>query len=159
MRNTLLTLAGVLSMLACNNSKAPEKLLLTSSNWLLGHWQNNDGHGIYSENWSQVNDSVFTAESFYIMQKDTPSSERVRLEQHGNDLFYIPTVDRQNNNQPVSFKLTKATDNQLLFENPDHDFPKSIVYTLVNKDSMVAYISGPKEGKQDTLYFPMSRTN
>ncbi len=150
----------IVAICSCGNSSkstSEQTSPIASTNWLLGHWQNVSAHGTYIETWSQLNDSVYTAESYYIMENDTPSMETIRLEQHGTDLFYIPTVDDQNNNQPVTFKLTKTSDKQLVFENPEHDFPKSIVYSLINADSMVASISGPKGGKQDTLFFPMKR--
>lgn len=143
---------------SCNNSNTQDKSPLASSNWLLGEWRNSSANGVYIETWKQQNDSLFTAESYYIINKDTPSAETVRLEQHGTDLFYIPTVQDQNDNKPVSFKLSTSSEDQLVFENPEHDFPQTIVYKRINADSMVASIMGPREGKVDTIYFPMGRS-
>lgn len=157
MQKTLLMLGGILCILSCNNTSKPDHKL-ESANWLLGEWKNASANGVYTETWKQENDSLFTGESYYIIEKDTPSAEAVRLEQHGADLFYIPTVRDQNNNQPVSFKLTSSSDKELVFENPEHDFPQKIVYTRINTDSLLASIMGPREGKMDTIYFPLKRT-
>jgi hypothetical protein len=75
----------------------------------------------------------------------------VRLEQRKNDLFYIVSVPNQNEEQPVAFKLTSSTIDYLVFENPEHDFPKKITYKLVTKDSLYAEISG--DGKSQGFPF------
>lgn len=165
MRNTLLTLVTLVALsviFSCDNpskTETPHAGPLQKASWILGEWQNGSNHGIYTETWTQENDSTYTAESYYIIENDTPSNESIRLEQHGNGLLYIPTAAGQNNNQPVTFRQTSATDKQLVFENPNHDFPSTIVYTLVNDDSLVAYIAGKKAEKPDTLFFPMNRVN
>jgi Domain of unknown function (DUF6265) len=127
------------------------------ANWLLGDWQGNSPEGIAMEAWEKKNDSVFVGKSYFVVGKDTVSAEALRLEQNGRDLFYIPTVRDQNNNQPVTFRLTFSTDKQLVFENPGHDFPQKISYTLVTSDSLVAEISGTMDGKENSQKFPMVR--
>lgn len=163
MRNTTLSLitiigiaAGLLSCNRTNNSRVKHHPLKVA-NWLLGDWQNVSANGTYTESWVQQNDSMYNGQSYFIIENDTPSRESITIECIGHDVFYKPTVDGQNNNQPVAFKLTFASEKQLVFENRKHDFPQKIVYNLIHTDSMVAWISGTHEGKQDTLYFPMRR--
>ena len=118
-------------------------------------WENNTPDGIFSEEWKIENDSVFTAKSFFIKENDTLFSETIRLEQKENNLFMIVTVPNQNEEKPVAFKLTSSTSDFLVFENPEHDFPKKITYKLVMKDSLYAEISG--NGKSQG--FPFKRKN
>ena len=66
-------------------------------------------------------------------------------------------MKNQNKELPVSFKLVNATDNQLVFENPNHDFPTKITYLIISEDSMVASISGLIDGKEKIEQFPMKR--
>lgn len=115
---------------------------LEKANWFLGRWENNTPDGIFSEEWKTENDSVLVGASYFINGKDTLFAETVRLEQKGNDLLYIVSVPNQNDEKPVAFKLTSSTSDFLVFENPEHDFPKKITYKLVNKDSLYAEISG-----------------
>jgi hypothetical protein len=157
--NRLLAFGYLIVIVSCNNTSLPDKNRLTAAKWLLGEWQNITPNGTYTETWIQETDSAFTGESYYIIEKDTPSSEKTRLEQHGQDLFYIPTVEGQNNNEPVPFKLTFLSQEQLVFENPKHDFPQKITYTRINSDSLVASISGTKAGKADSMLFPLKRVN
>jgi hypothetical protein len=138
-----------------SNSAKYEKL--EQASWLLGRWENNSPDGNFSEVWERSNDSVFAGYSFVIIGKDTVSSETILLEQRGSSLFYVPTVSGQNNGQAVRFQLTTQTENQLVFENPAHDFPQTITYTRIAPDSLVAKISGLMNGKSHSRDFPMKR--
>lgn len=130
---------------------------LEKANWLLGEWQNNSPEGNATEVWEKENDSTFVGKSYFVIGKDTVSSETISLEQNGKQLFYIPTVKDQNAGQPVKFTLTSSKSNQLIFENPKHDFPQKISYTQITNDSLLAEISGIMNGKQNSQKFPMTR--
>ena len=136
--------------------------LLKGVNWILGTWQMDNQPGITKETWKQLNDSVFIGESATIGSgKDTLFYETIRIEQRGNDLFYIPVVTDQNEGKPVEFKNAMvesipATGKYVEFQNPEHNFPQTISYWL-NGDSLIAEISGTLEGKMHSEKFPMVR--
>ena len=130
---------------------------IEKADWLIGSWGNTTKEGILTETWTAQNDSILKGESYFVTGKDTVFSEKISLEQKGDSLFYIPIVKNQNEGKPVSFKLTAATDSQLVFENPKHDFPQKVTYTKVATDSLVAEISGIKDGKPSTESFPMKK--
>jgi hypothetical protein len=109
------------------------------------------------EEWSRLNDSTYTGKSYMITATDSISLESIVLKKEGNDIFYIPTVKGQNNDQPVKFKLTSSSPNQLVFENPAHDFPQKITYTLESENSLLAEISGVINGQQRSRKFPMKK--
>ena len=56
-----------------------------------------------------------------------------------------------------AFKLTSLSPNQLVFENPTHDFPTKITYLKISQDSIVASISGLIDGKEKLEQFPMKK--
>ena len=56
----------------------------------------------------------------------------------------------------VSFTLTAADEDNLIFENKDNDFPKLISYT-VTTDSLNAYITGPGKDGEMRLDFRLKR--
>ena len=130
---------------------------IEKANWLLGNWGNTTKEGILTENWTKQNDSVFAGESYFVVGKDTVFSEKIALEQKGDSLFYVPVIKNQNQGKPVSFALTSAKGNQLVFENPKHDFPQKVTYTKITADSLVAEISGMKDGKAGKETFPMKK--
>jgi Domain of unknown function (DUF6265) len=134
------------------NDKPIEK-----AQWILGRWEYIDKDGLLTEEWTKQNDSVFVGYSSYVMHGETLFEEQLRMEQHGNDLFYIPTVKDQNGGKAVEFKLTAITANSFVFENPAHDFPQTISYTHPTPDSLVAEIAGTENGKFKRQQFLMVR--
>jgi hypothetical protein len=130
---------------------------IEKANWLIGEWQHNSGTEKVAEVWEKENDTVYLGRSYDLRNTDTVSSERIRLEEHGDRLFYIPIVKNQNMGEVVKFILASENGNQLVFENPQHDFPQKISYTLITKDSLFAEISGMYKGKQESEKYPMHR--
>jgi hypothetical protein len=145
--NTLLLI--LLTCFSCKQKSTFSEL--EKADWFLGRWENKTPEGTFSEEWKIGNDSLYIGKSYFINNNDTLFAETVRLEQHKNDLFYIVSVPNQNEEQPVAFKLTSSTVDYLVFENPEHDFPKKITYKLVTKDSLYAEISG--DGKSQGFPF------
>jgi hypothetical protein len=155
MKKTIVLILIAVVSLSCKKESNENKL--KSMEWLLGSWENNAEYGNMQENWKKVNDSVCQGESYFIKGKDTLHSETITLQQKEDQVLYVPTVRGQNNDQPVVFLLTKQTPKQLVFENPNHDYPKKIIYNLITKDSLVATISGTQQGKPSSDSFPMKK--
>lgn len=154
---------GSLSLFSCSNqptSTKPEPVVysqLALAQRLLGNWQNQFPEGVATESWELRDDSTYAGKSSVVIGKDTVSSESIVLQQRGPEVAYIPTVKEQNGGQPVPFLLTTSTENQLVFENPEHDFPQKISYTFFGNDSLVAEISGNMNGEKKAEQFPMKR--
>lgn len=131
--------------------------LISQANWLLGSWRHQTPKALFAEEWTKQNDSTYAGNSYTLVNKDTVSSETVQLVQRNGQLYYIPTVKKQNGGLPVSFTLKAATAGTLSFANPEHDFPQTISYQLINQDSLVATISGVSKGQSRSIPFPMRR--
>lgn len=135
----------------------PTPIEMIGSEWLGGTWKAaSDGREMY-EVWKKVNDTVYAGTSYTVEGKDTIVQETIELRHEGHEIYYIPTVNGQNNNKPILFKLTDLDYHTATFENPGHDFPQVIRYKLISPDSLVASISGKMKGKDDTEYFPMKK--
>ena len=89
--------------------------------------------------------------------QDTIVFENIRLVQEKEGIFYIPVVKNQNDGLPVRFVAKTISDTKLIFENPEHDFPQIISYTKISSDSLVAEISGTKNGQIQRQTFRMKR--
>jgi len=135
----------------------PEPARIQRAMWLIGEWENNFDGGKMFESWILEGDSLMTGLSYTIDNGDTVQYETVQLRQRGIDLFYIPTVNDQNEGEPVEFKLTIFTDSKLVFENPTHDFPQKISYINYSGDSLLAEISGIYEEEPAAIKFPLKR--
>jgi hypothetical protein len=149
MKNSSVLVLIILTCFSCQQKTTFSEL--EKADWFLGRWENKTPEGTFSEEWKTENDSLYLGESYFINNNNTLFAEKVRLEQRKNDLFYIVSVPNQNEEQPVAFKLTSSTNDYLVFENPEHDFPKKITYKLVTKDSLYAEISG--DGKSQGFPF------
>ncbi|WP_194776282.1 DUF6265 family protein [Pararhodonellum marinum] len=127
--------------------------------WLLGTWENKTSRGSLFETWKWVNEMEMSGKSFYINNGDTVVLESIKLVEEADKLLYIPIVVDQNNGQPVRFEMKNLTDSAMVFENLSHDFPQVIAYRMIHNDSLVAEISGLRNGDERKIAFPMSRVN
>ncbi len=131
---------------------------LTKAAWFIGEWGNTSKEGELTERWKKENDSVYFGESYFVVgEKDTVFGEHVKLEDKNGKLSFTVTVPGQNDELPVTFLMTSSTDNQIVFENPKHDYPSKIVYNKVGNDSLVAEIFGLKKGKVASEKFLMAK--
>jgi hypothetical protein len=142
-----------------NEEKNAKYTELSKANWLIGNWENELEGGTMTESWEKANDSTFKGASYFMKNKmkDTIHLESVELTERNGLVSYNPTVQGQNNDLPVVFKLTSATAKQLVFENPAHDYPQKITYTQITADSLVAEISGMQQGKPASEKYPMKK--
>ena len=132
---------------------------IKKAEWLIGTWENKTSKGSIYETWSKSSSNEFNAKSYIVKEKDTIIFETIKLVQEQNELFYIPSVNNQNENLPVRFSAKTISETQLVFENSKHDFPQIISYTKITSDSLVAEISGTKNGKERKQIFPMKLVN
>lgn len=130
---------------------------IEKADWLLGQWSAASPGRQLLETWEKLDDSTFAGSGYLIKGADSTLLESIRLEQRNGRLFYVPLVKGQNNEKPVRFALTRANAQQLVFENPAHDFPQQITYTRISKDSLLAEISGIVQGATKSRRFPMRR--
>ena len=154
-KTTLILL--LITIVSCKKSDETENDKIKVANWILGNWENKSPDGNLTENWEKANDSTFQATSYFIKEKDTIHFETITLQQKGEQLIYSAIVKGQNDDKPVDFKLTTATEKQLVFENPKHDYPQKISYTQITPDSLVAKISGIQQGKPSSEQFSMKK--
>ena len=161
---TILFLVISCCIISCetNHNKLSEQTVTTNplenENWLIGKWGSKEEGVETTEIWGKENDSVYAGSSYSIkMGTDTISFERIRLEKQTGKWMYIPVVNSQNKDKIIKFALTSSNHDELIFENPQHDFPQKISYKLIHKDSLLAEISGVYKGKEQSEKFPMHR--
>ncbi|QSB26141.1 DUF6265 family protein [Flavobacterium sp. CLA17] len=150
---TLLMLLAV--VVSCQKKESVEKDKIKIADWLIGNWENKSPDGLLIENWQKVNDSTFSATSYFIKGKDTLHFEKIVLSQKGEKLTYSATVNGQNNDKAIDFPSTSETETKLVFENPQHDYPQKISYTKGANNTLTAEVTGKLQGKLTTERFIM----
>lgn len=155
MRQILIFSALCITLFSCGISKKNEKI--KASEWLLGQWENRSEEGVLIENWTKPNDSTLMAGSFFINQKDTLHFENIILKEKEGELVYETTIRGQNNDKPILFPLISETENELIFENLQNDYPQKIKYQRNSKSGITISISGTQSKKGVSEQFRMTK--
>lgn len=129
---------------------------LEKASWLLGAWESESEEGKMSETWIKDHADSYSAKTYFVIGQDTVFRELSKLEETGSNLQCVISIEGENDEKPVTFKMTKQTEQNLVFENPKHDFPQKITYQC-KEDSIIAEISGMQDGKFVKERFGMVR--
>ncbi len=141
--------AFALLLFACNQLNAQADGL----KWIVGTWKINNSSTQIIEQWLQSNDSTFSGKSYLIKNNnDTIPQETIELAYRNGNWYYIPTVNNQNNGQPVFFKVIFVKGKEFICENPKHDFPQRIAYRRIN-NQLFASIEGKRNEKYSKQNF------
>lgn len=85
----------------------------------------------------------------------TVAFEFIRIvELVGGELAFIASPSGQNTTQ---FSMTSLGDREVIFENPDHDFPQRIIYRLISDEELLGRVEGTMNGAERALDFPMKK--
>jgi hypothetical protein len=134
---------------------AAEKPTLQTLSWLTGtwHWEKDGRSG--TEVWMSPEGGTMVGMSRTISKGKTAEYELLLLRQ--DDKGGITYVARPVDQKEVPFKMTSGSATEAVFENPKHDFPQKITYTLNADGSMLAAIEGKQKGKTRRLEFPFQK--
>lgn len=114
---------------------------------LVGEWRTEtDKKGKYTTKiW--LKDSVgFAGTGMEIKKEKTIGEESLRIFIREGTLYYSANVRSQNKEAWIDFAMTEHTENTWMFENPVHDFPRKIRYTLKDENSLIVNVSGRDGG-------------
>ncbi len=151
----LVILAGLL--LVCSEgsstptSVAPATPDIADLAWISGDWQTPSGQKAQiEEHWTTPAGATMMGLSRTVAQGKTVEFEYLRIEQRADGIYYV--AHPKGRCPGTDFKLTSLTGKEAVFENPEHDFPKRIIYRKSDDGSLVASIDGGPGTK--TLVFP-----
>jgi hypothetical protein len=155
--NRLSMLVGVLLLSAFAHAQAPAaKPTLLDFAWLAGQWRIEQADGQVDEQWMAPAGGLMMGMARNIQAGKVREYEFTLLRQEANgDIFYVASPSKQTE---TSFKLTSLRGGEAVFENPQHDFPKKIVYARQADGSLLAAIEGPgRDGKPRRVEYPFKR--
>ena len=118
---------------------------LDAARWILGKWVADDGENSVIEEWRSLGSETFEGSGRTVSRKTGAviASESLRLVAMSSAVYYIAKVSH--NAYPVAFSLTTCPAGRLVFENPGHDFPKRIVYSMLPDDSISVDVSDGRD--------------
>lgn len=145
-------MAIVLTSAMCNNTpkdQAGEDL--KTLEWILGTWQRTNvqpGTTAY-EAWRKESEQVYTGLGWSMKGSDTSFVEKLRIEIKEGKPYYV--ADVRENAEPVYFLMSELSSTGFKSENPEHDFPKVITYSLEGSQ-MTAVISDGGDKKMGFVF-------
>jgi hypothetical protein len=112
---------------------------LERASWLAGCWESRSGNRTAQEIWFAPAGEVMVSVARSVVAGQFRSAELVLLRSSGGQLVYEASPTGQS---PATFPATVTSDTLLIFENPQHDFPRKIGYQRRGADSLLAWIEG-----------------
>ena len=148
----LITNLTIQSVPAVDTSEA--KPSLTAISWLAGVWTSDERGRQITEQWMSPAGGTMLGMSRTVSQGRTVEYEFIllRVETSGE----INYVAKPSGQKEAAFKLIRASTTEAVFENPEHDFPQRISYTL-RDGGLTAAIEGTKNGKARRVEFNYQR--
>ena len=155
---TSLIAAVVLSVSLAQSAGAPPAASapvdISSLDWLAGCWTATMGARHVEEHWMKPAGGTMFGMSRTVSGEKTIEFEFLELRQQATGITYIA---RPSGQPQASFQWVSGSRSSARFENPTHDFPQAITYTLNPDGSLLARIEGTSKGKQRAVDFPMRR--
>lgn len=127
----LLVVAGVLAALGVlvvpRSTASPEDAQpkITNLAWLAGHWEGERDGRVTEEVWLAPAGGFLLGMNRTVSKAGKGQFEFLRIEERPDGIVYVASPSGQ---ATTDFPLVEAHDGYALFENPEHDFPKSVEY-------------------------------
>jgi hypothetical protein len=129
---------------------APARATLQQLAWLSGVWTGTQGRASIEERWTPPGGGAMLAVSRTISGDRLVAFEFLRIVERDGGLVYIA---QPNGRPPTEFLLTGIGAASATFENPSHDFPKTIRYARRDDGSLEAKISGANGERAQSFVF------
>lgn len=126
--------------------------------WLKGCWSSaKPGKRQTTEHWMAPAGGTMLGMNRTLKGGKTIEFEFMRIAQEANgDIYFIANPSGQ---AQARFKLIKGGDKEVVFENPDHDFPQQIIYRLQEDGTLLGRVEGMSKGHKKAVDFPMQKTS
>lgn len=143
----LLALAGA--------EAAAQSTALERTAWLAGCWRNDNAEAGSGEQWLPLAGKTLMGIGRTVRRGETVAHEfmQIRLDGEGQVVFVALPSGRAE----TSFTLQPGGPTELVFENPNHDFPQRVIYRLADGGQLRARIEGQRNGQLRGIDFAFTR--
>ncbi len=122
--------------------------------WLAGCWSLSANERTVREQWMPPDGDALLGMSRTVAAGRTLEYEFVRIVARDGTLVYVA----QPSGQPeASFRMRSSGPREVVFENPEHDFPQRIGYRSASDDALTAWIEGKHGDSERRIEFPYHR--
>ena len=125
--------------------------------WLAGCWRMSRGSMVIDEQWLAPLGGMMLGSGRTVRGGSVLEYEFVVLRSDGAGLSYEAHPSGQD---VATFRAPNGGDpDEVIFENPTHDFPQRVAYKRLSADSMLAWIDGTEGGTKNRIEFPYARVS
>jgi hypothetical protein len=127
---------------------------LDAARWLASCWESTSGDRRVLERWTEPTSSEMRGTSRTIVGAREIEGERLRIYARGDTLIYDAHPSGQ---ARTEFRGRSTGPGELVFDNPEHDFPQRISYRRAGADSLIARIEGDRAGRRAPISYAYRR--
>lgn len=145
-------LAGVILLLMFSTALAD----ISALKWMAGCWGHDFNDTGSVEEWMAPAGGLMLGMNRTIRAGKVVAFEYLRIvedEDGWTGLIALPSGQEK-----ARFKLVSMSANEVVFENPEHDFPQRIIYRLDSEGNLHGRIEGTIDGAVRVADFPMTKT-
>jgi Domain of unknown function (DUF6265) len=119
--------------------------------WLTGCWElNRDGRHVI-EQWTAPEAGTLLGLSRTVVAGKTREYEFMLIREGETGLEYVAKPSGQ---PEATFTAIRVSADEVVFENPQHDFPTRVMYRLEKTGGLVAAIEGNRNGTLRRIEYP-----
>ena len=145
----------LLAIILGTGSNAGQKSGVDQLEWISGCWVSDDGKERIEEQWMKPAGQSMMGMSRTVAGGKTVFTEYLQIREKDGQLAYIAAIGI--GAKSVVFKQIKRTNDEVVFENPEHDFPQRIIYRRESADKLFARIEGKEKGVEKGMDFRYTR--
>ena len=124
--------------------------------WLAGCWSQTGSDAGSVEMWSLPAGGTMLGMARTVKNGKTVEWEHLMIRETEPGIWtYVAKPGKQ---PEAAFPIKLIGDGEVVFENPQHDFPQRIIYKRDGADGLKARIEGVSKGKEKAFDYPMQRT-
>jgi hypothetical protein len=128
---------------------------VTDVAWIAGCWDLTRNARHVAEHWTAAEGGTMMGVSRTVANGKTTEWEFLIIRQGAKGLEYVAKPSEQ---PEATFTATRVSANEVVFENPAHDFPTRIVYKR-DGDALVASVEGTLNGQPRRIEFPYKKAS
>ena len=149
-------LTTVMLLLMMGSARSSPDASVTAFAWLAGCWASVAGEFGTGEVWTSPAGGTMLGVSRTVRDGRTIEYEFMQIREIApGQLAYVAHPSGQ---AQAAFPLVRSSPGELVFENPEHDFPQRLIYRLLEPDGLHARIEGNVKGEDRAVDYHMKRT-
>jgi len=124
--------------------------------WLSGCWAAEGGEPGSGETWTSPAGGTMLGLSRTVRSGRTVAWEFLEIRESGESGLIL--VAHPSGQERTVFELLRVGDEEIVFENPEHDFPQRVLYRKLDPDRLLGRAEAERDGETVAADFPMRRT-